>query len=205
MGAGGMASEDETIEFIENPDQWVDQYGDYLFRYALARVRDSAVAEELVQETFLAALKGRDNFQRKSSGQTWLTAILKHKIVDYFRRGTRETATEKIETVAANVKNFFQDSGRWKILPAKWDDNPEKIVEQHEFLQVFYRCLAQLPERLARAFRLREMEGLSTDELCKKMDITPTNSWVMLYRARVHLQRCLDIHWISGAGEDRES
>jgi len=200
-----MASEDGTKEFIKNPESWVDRYGDYLFRYALARVRDPAVAEELVQETFLAALKGRDKFRRKSSGQTWLTAILKHKIIDYFRKGHREAASEQIETVAASVKDFFQNNGRWKILPGKWDDDPEKIFRQREFLQVFYRCLAELPERLARAFRLREMEGLSTDELCKRMDITPTNSWVMLYRARMHLQRCLDVRWMNHSGESERS
>lgn len=200
-----MTSENGAADFIKNPENWVDRYGDYLFRYALARVRDPAVAEDLVQETFLAALRGRDSFLSKSSGQTWLTAILKHKIIDYFRRGSRETATEQIETVADSVKEFFQNNGQWKILPAQWDDNPEKIFEQQEFLQIFYRCLSELPERLSRAFRLREMEGLSTKELCKKMDITPTNSWVMLYRARVHLQRCLDVHWLDHTGDHKKS
>lgn len=202
--AAEMNSEDNQAAFRNNPEQWVERYGDYLYRYALARVRDPAAAEDLVQETFLAALKGRDSFRGKSSGQTWLTAILKHKIIDYFRRGNRESASEQIETVAGSVKDFFRNNGRWNILPGKWDDNPAEIFQQQEFLQIFYSCLAQLPERLARAFRLREMEGLSTKELCKKMDITATNSWVMLYRARLHLQRCLDVRWFNKPGETNE-
>lgn len=200
-----MSPEDRNAEFIKNPEQWVDRYGDYLYRYALARVRDPAAAEDLVQETFFAALKGRDSFRGKSSGQTWLTAILKHKIIDYFRRGNREAATERIEAVGGSVEDFFQSNGRWNIRPGKWDEDPAELFEQHEFLQIFYRCLAALPERLAQAFRLREMEGLSTKELCKHMDITPTNSWVMLYRARVHLQRCLDVRWFGKPGENTES
>ena len=75
---------------IDNPENWVDEYGDYLYRYALSRVKDPIIAEDLVQETFLAALKARHNFQGRSTARTWMIAILKHKIVDYIRQKVRE-------------------------------------------------------------------------------------------------------------------
>jgi len=181
--------------YILNPETWVDRYGDYLYRFALSRVKDPGVAEDLVQETFLAALRGLQNFKQRSSGHTWLTAILKHKIVDFLRKKHREQVIEDIETVSESTDGFFKNSGSWRIRPAKWDINPAKIFEQQEFMDVLLKCLAQLPERLARAFMLREMEGLSTEEICKSMQISATNSWVMLYRARTYLRRCLEINW----------
>lgn len=186
---------DRKEEDFDNPDAWVDQYGDYLYRFALARIKDPALAEDLVQETFLAALKGRQNFQRRSTLQTWLTAILKHKIIDHLRRKNRVQAVEDIDAVGETVEGFFEKRGAWRLRPGNWDVHPGKILEQRQFMDTLYRCLAELPERLAKAFMLREMEGLSTEELCKSMQITPTNSWVMLYRARTYLRRCLELNW----------
>ena len=186
---------DQPREAFENPDLWVDHYGDYLYRFALARIKDPALAEDLVQETFLAALKGRKNFQRRSALKTWLTAILKHKIIDHLRKKNRIQTVEDIDAVGETVDGFFEKSGAWRIRPGNWDVNPGKILEQRQFIDTLYRCLSDLPERLAKAFMLREMEGLSTEELCKSLQITATNSWVMLYRARAYLRRCLEINW----------
>ena len=186
---------DTKEEIFDNPDTWVDRYGDYLYRFALVRIKDPSLAEDLVQETFLAALQGRKSFQRRSALKTWLTAILKHKIIDHLRRKNRVQAIDDIDTVGETVDGFFEKSGAWRVRPGKWNVNPGKILEQRQFMDILYRCLSQLPERLAKAFMLREMEGLSTEELCKSMQITATNSWVMLYRARAYLRRCLEIKW----------
>ncbi|MBW2437745.1 MAG: sigma-70 family RNA polymerase sigma factor [Desulfobacterales bacterium] len=182
---------------IENPESWVDNYGDFLYRFALARVKDQSIAEDLVQETFLAALRARENFQGQSTGRTWLTAILKHKIVDHIRKKIREPSTDKIETLTDASDPDFDDRGEWSIRPGKWVVNPGNLYEQKEFLDVLYHCLAELPERLAEAFIKREMEGLSTEKICKELGITATNSWVMLYRARMSLRRCLENRWLS--------
>jgi RNA polymerase sigma-70 factor (ECF subfamily) len=182
---------------IGNPEKWVDEYGDFLYRYALSRVRDPSVAEDLVQETFLAALRASENFKGRSTGRTWLIAILKHKIVDYIRKKIREPSSDKIETLSDLADSDFNDKGEWQIRPFKWAINPDKIYEQKEFFDVLYICLAELPERLAEAFMLREMDGLSTEEVCKALSITATNSWVMLYRARMSLRRCLENKWLN--------
>ena len=180
---------------IEDPSIWVDRYGDYLYRFALARISDPAVAEDLVQETFLAALKSRPNFERRSTAKTWLTAILKHKIVDSLRRQRRERIIDNEGALDRRLEAFFNDSGNWKIHPSKWAHNPAKHYEQKEFLDVLYDCLTGLPRRIARIFMLREMEGLPTEEICQVMDISATNCWTMLYRARSALRRCLERNW----------
>jgi len=185
-----------------DPEVWVDRHGDYLYRFALARIKDSSVAEDLVQETFLAALGARKNFESRSVVRTWLTAILKHKIVDHFRKYSREQVAENIETIGDSIDSLFDNNGQWRIKPAKWTINPMKIYEQREFLSVLYKCLAKLPERLAKAFMLREMEGLSTEEICKALEISATNSWVMLYRARMQLRGCLEINWLNSDGSE---
>ncbi|MDM8543888.1 sigma-70 family RNA polymerase sigma factor [Desulfococcaceae bacterium HSG9] len=178
-----------------DPETWVDQYGDYLYRFALMRIKDQAVAEDLVQETFLAALRGRDNFKGRSGVKTWLSSILKHKIVDYLRKKSRETVITDIDMITETVDGFFHNNGSWKIQPKKWDTDPSKIYEQREFMDTLFNCLAKLPDRLSKVFMLREMEGHSTKEICNALQISSTNSWVMIYRARVFLRHCLEHSW----------
>jgi len=187
---------------LDDPESWVDLYGDLLYRFALSRVKDPSIAEDIVQETFLAALKSRDNFKGRSTARTWLIAILKHKIVDHIRKKVREPASDNIESLsdaAANesIEGNFKDDGGWLNRPAKWDLNPMKIYEQKEFMDTLYRCLADLPKRQAAAFMMRELDELSTEEICKALNISATNSWVILYRARMWLRQCIEKNWLA--------
>jgi len=191
-----MSQSQSDAALIDDPQSWVDHFADFLYRFALSRVKDPAVAEDLVQETFLAALRSRESFKGKSGVRTWLTAILKHKIVDYIRQKIREPSTDKIEALTDKEDSDFDVRGKWQLWPSKWALNPGQIYEQKEFLDLLYHCIAKLPQRLAEAFMLREMDGLSTAEVCKVLDITATNSWVMLYRARMSLRRCLENKWL---------
>ena len=178
-----------------NPDVWVDQYGDALFRFAYQRVRDADIAEDLVQETFLAAMRAKDRFKGHSTEKTWLYGILKHKIIDHFRRKKYDRSGMNIEDFAETTDKFFSDDGKWQIQPTSWDINPVEAYEQKEFIDTFYQCLSEMPQRLADAFVYREVDGFSTEEICKVLDITPSNCWVMLYRARMLLRRCIEINW----------
>ncbi len=187
---------------IEDPEIWVDQYGDFLYHFTLSRIKDPSIAEDLVQETFLAALKARKNFQGRSTARTWLIAILKHKIVDHIRKQVREHTSDNVESMldtTANdpVDSSFNDDGDWRIRPSKWTIDPMKLYEQKEFMDILYHCLAELPERQAEAFMMREIDGLSTEKICKLLNISATNSWVMLYRARMWLRRCLENSWLN--------
>lgn len=178
-------------------ESWVDLYGDYLYRYALSRIRDSVIAEDLVQETFLSALQAREDFRGDSSMRTWLTGILKHKIIDHFRKSSREKTVNNIEPLAESIDSLFDEKGQWRVRPNNWAVNPSELFEQKEFWKVFERCLSELPARQAQTLTLREMDGLSSEEICKVLNVSASNCWVMLYRARMYMRRCLEINWFS--------
>ena len=183
-------------EVIPQPDEWVDLYGNYMYRYCLTRVSDHETAQDLVQEALVAAIQSFERFQGKSSTKTWLVSILKRKIVDHYRRSRNRRNTENIEAVADNIDEMFDDTGHWRVKPSKWTSNPGTAYQQHEFMDVLYKCLAKLPERLAQVFMLREFDEMSTADICEKLSITESNSWVMLYRSRMALRSCLETNWL---------
>jgi RNA polymerase sigma-70 factor (TIGR02943 family) len=183
-----------------NPDDWLDQYGDALFRFALARVKTREIAEDLVQEVFISAVQAKERFEGKSSEKTWLFSILKHKIIDHFRRNKAFVLFQDYAEDPDRMELFFNSKGGWKKGPTHWRFNPGKALETKEFLDHFYRCLAGLPKRTADVFIHRVIDGLSTGEICKQLEITENNCWVILYRARMMLRKCLE-----QAGFDRES
>ena len=178
-----------------NPESWVDQHGDYLYSFARFRVQDQASAEDLVQETFIAALQSHKNYKGQASERTWLTAILKNKIIDYLRKQSREQPTDDIERFLNMPEDLFNAVGKWVNGPGKWSFAPSILYDKKEFWQALRRCLELLPKRLAQAFILREMDGMSHQEICKVLDISPSNSWVVLYRARMGLKKCLGTSW----------
>jgi RNA polymerase sigma-70 factor (ECF subfamily) len=188
---------------LPDPARWLEQYGDTLYRYALIRVRDPDLAQDLVQETLLAALKGRDSFARQSSEKTWLVGILKHKLIDQLRKSRREVSLGELNEGDAELdKLCFNERGEWRAELGNWS-NPEKSLEQARFWQVLHDCIARLPERLATLFILREIDGLSTEECCKALDISTTNNTcVMLSRARMRMRECLEVRWFGHGAED---
>ena len=188
-----------TLGQLSNPDQWLTDHGDYLFRFAMLQLRDESRAEDAVQETLLAALEGQKNYSGKSSERTWLVGILKHKIIDLIRKKVREPTQENLEEQMDYVQNdvtdaLFDASGHWITPPQDWG-NPEKMLEQKRFWEIFTECMKALPPQLALLYSLREISGMATDEICKDMNISPTNSWVMLHRARLGLKQCFEINW----------
>jgi RNA polymerase sigma-70 factor (ECF subfamily) len=186
-----------------DPGRWVDDHGDALYGYAMLRLRDADSAAEVVQETFLEALKGRSKFLGRSSERTWLIGILKHKIIDHFRRqARRERGVGGEEAPGLEVGEFFDERGAWNVAVDRWADLPERVVERAEFWDVFRACLSELPPSYVEAFTLSELEGLSGPEVCKILEITPTNLWARLHRARLLLRRSLEAKWF-GPGADR--
>ena len=167
----------------------------YLLRFASLQLRSREAAEDAVQETLLAALAGETGFAGRANLRTWLTGILKHKIVDAIRRAGRERpATAALAAEGSEVESVFDARGHWEEHPDPWE-HPEQALEQKQFLQALERCLAGLPERTARVFMMREHLGLGTAEICQELGITSTHCWVMLYRARMALRQCLETTW----------
>ena len=179
-----------------SPDLWVDLYGNAMYRYALVRLSDPETAQDIVQEALVAALGAYERFEGKSSIKTWLIAILKRKIVDFFRRTKNYQQVDNFDDVAAGIDQAFDDTGHWSTAPNEWNVNPAKAYEQQEFIGILYQCIAKLPNRLAEIFMLREFEEMSTGQICRQLEITESNTWVMLYRARMQLRRCLETNWL---------
>jgi RNA polymerase sigma-70 factor (ECF subfamily) len=173
----------------------VENLRPYLLRYATLQLRDTAAAEDAVQEALLAALAGEANFAARSNLRTWLTGILKHKVVDTIRRQSRERPTAA-EAMADEFDGLFDETGHWAEAPDPWEQ-PEGALAQKQFLAALEQCLRNLPERTAQAFMMREHLGLETGEICKELAVTPTHLWVMLYRARMTLRQCLEMNWFS--------
>ena len=168
----------------------------YLLRYAALELRNPESAEDCVQEALLAALSAEASFEGRSNLRTWLTGILKHKIVDAIRRASRERPVEGVEEDIADVEALFDDTGHWREPPQPWD-NPDGALHQKQFLLALENCLAGLPARTAQVFMLREHLGLETAEICKELGLTTTNCWVLLYRARMLLRECLEKNWFA--------
>jgi RNA polymerase sigma-70 factor (ECF subfamily) len=183
-----------------DPATWVEQHGKILYRYALLRTQDAALAEDLVQETFLAALKARARFTGHSSEQTWLVGILKHKLTDHFRAQANTVSEQTLADDADYLDGVFSASGHWAHPPGAWE-KPDSALEAQDFWRVFRACLRNLPGHLADLFILREINGLPSEDVCKVLSISTTNNmWVMLSRARLRLRQCLDQHWFHKAG-----
>lgn len=188
-------------EDMSDPEFWVDKYADYLYRYALTRLREKRLAEDMVQETFLAALKSKNSFAGQSSEKTWLTGILKNKIMDHFRKAHREVPIEDVinfQSVDDDFETGGNNSGQWKInkRPADWMIDSSDPAEINEFWKFLELCLSRIPKQCADIFVLREIEGLENKEICNEIDVNPTNLRVMLHRARKQLRRCLEANWI---------
>lgn len=197
--AVGNAKSEETRQV--DPTVWVDEHGDYLFRYAVVRLRDDAIAEDVVQETLLAAIQSMSSYSGKAVERAWLTGILKHKIIDHYRKSSREVPLDPSETDLSEFDPLFERQDEFKnhwhdtLSPRIWARSPDEALQENEFFGVLQNCLSKLPERVANVFSLREMNGLETDEICEILCLSASNFWVMMHRARMSLRRCIEINW----------
>ena len=184
-------SDSETVE----PSRWVEEYGDYLYRYAYSRLRDSNAAEEVVQETFLAGIRFEHQYSGKGSQRGWLLAILRRKIVDYVRTRARKSHAQLAEDETDPTNLLFDETGHWKKDSISWLSEPSHKAESKELWDVVRGCLKELPQGQADVFMLSVFEQLDTAEICKELDISESNLWVRLHRARLKLANCVGSKW----------
>ncbi len=169
-----------------------------LLGIARLQLRNDAWAEDVVSETLIAALENRASFAGKSQLKTWIVGILKHKIIDQFRRSKREMSADAM-VEAGEVENFdelFTASGHRVTSPLDWGD-PEATLNRSQFFEVLQSCVDELPAGLGRIFMMREWLEYETDQICKELGITSTNCFVMLFRARMRLRECLEARWFA--------
>lgn len=182
------------------PDPTVDvlisEHADALFRFAVARVGDRAATEDLVQETLLAAIRGRERFDERSSVRTWLIGILRHKIADLWRQKDRAPVTES----DAAIEGLFRRDGMWKSRPGQWLPDPAQLAENEEFWAVAADCLDRLPAQCRSVFAMRVMDGVDSKDVCELLQVSAANLWVLLHRARLRLRECLEQRWFKPGG-----
>jgi len=180
------------------PEAWLEEHGDCLYAYAIRRVRNVNAAEDLVQDTLLAAIESKDTFAGASSERTWLVGILKHKILQRYRRVVRDKRDIQDDIDPAFVEGLFSRRGTWKSGPGGWGGDPDSVPEAEEFRRALAECLFKLPRRIAEAFLLAEQHHLTTENLCQVLEVSATNVYAMLYRARSALRQCLERGWFGG-------
>ena len=179
-----------------DPARWVEAYGDRLYSYAYSRLSSKELAEDMVQETFLAALHSKENFRGESKENTWLFSILKRKIIDHYRKKTivRESYDQNADS------HFIQEGeqkGQWNKarVPKDWEKHFTTEAETEEFYRILDFCLSLIPEKWSAVFRWKTMEELSTPQICKEMGISSSNFWVIMHRARLRLRECFENNW----------
>ncbi|MDQ6986892.1 MAG: sigma-70 family RNA polymerase sigma factor [Mariprofundaceae bacterium] len=193
-------SKDSGKQKTHDPQQWLAEYGDYLFRFALFRLSDNEIAKDMVQETLIAAWKAKKNFRGDSSLRTWLVGIMKHKITDHIRK---EIRGRKLSDALEHdpTSSMFDQNDHWAKPVQGWEDDPERLCSNQQFLKALHHCVAALPEQHRNVFTLRELNGEDTDSICNALDISSTNLHVIMHRARLALRQCLEKNWF-GNGKD---
>ncbi|REJ82940.1 MAG: DUF1492 domain-containing protein [Bacteroidetes bacterium] len=174
-------------------ESWVDEYSNLLFRYTLTRVSGRENAEDLVQETFIAAWRNRHNFREEVSIKNWLFTILKSRIIDHYRKCAR-----KPDLKHAELKDqYFNESGHWaeSAMPEPWNKSTDEALETAEFMSVLKACKDKLKETQNAVFTMKHLDGMETDEICKELEITSSNYWVLMHRAKLQLRECLEKNW----------
>jgi RNA polymerase sigma-70 factor (TIGR02943 family) len=182
------------------PDRWVDNYADYLYSYAITRINDEDLAKDLVQETFLAALERLGKFEGRSTERTWLTAILKYKVIDVYRKKSSGFNKKSIiESERPDQDEFFEaEDGHWKTQhqPQAFGIEQYDPLSQKEFNHILQKCLQKLPELWLSVFTMKHMDDAATEFICSELKVSSGNFWVIIHRTKVNLRSCLQKNWI---------
>lgn len=176
-----------------NPNKWIDLYSDYLFNYTITRVNDREMAKDLVQDTFFAGLKSMKNFKGEATERTWLISILKRKIIDYYRKINSNKG--KAEVRMSFVSDEHEGDWLEERVADPFDKTAEDTLENSELGDAIYNCLSKLPEKQAAVFKMKTIEGMETETICNELNITASNLWVIIHRARIAMADCMEKTW----------
>lgn len=181
-------------ENIPQPEVWLDEYGDQLYRFAYSKLKNEETAEDMVQETLLSAVKAFDTFQAKASVKTWLFTILKNKIIDHVRK-TKRRIKENKEVDVNDDKGQFNRAGIWSVFVPNWAREPDKVLQDKDFSNTLESCVDKLKDKPKKALMLSINSDFTSEEICNALDISSSNLWVILHRARLQLRECLEKNW----------
>jgi RNA polymerase sigma-70 factor (ECF subfamily) len=181
-------------------EKWVKQYSDELFSWALYKTSSKETAEDLVQETFLSAYHKIDTFEGKSSPKTWLFSILNNKIIDYYRKNTKGKEQDFSITENSGLKltdDFFTENEHWKSneLNPIWEKE-EELLDNPDFNNIMASCMDDLPQKWKIALTSKYLTDKKSNEICQDLDITMSNYWQIVHRAKLLLKKCLETKWL---------
>ncbi|NNK28608.1 MAG: sigma-70 family RNA polymerase sigma factor [Flavobacteriaceae bacterium] len=178
-----------------NPNEWIDKYSDYLFNYTITRVNDREMAQDLVQDTFFAGLKSMKNFKGEASERTWLVSILKRKIIDHYRRINSKKGKAEVRI---SYNSDAESEGDWleERVADPFDKTAEDNLENTELGLAIHHCIGKLPDKQATVFKMKTLLGYETEAICNELNITPSNLWVIIHRARTMMAECLKKNWL---------
>jgi len=184
----------DKVKHTLDPDKWISQYADYLYNYAITRVDGQEIAKDLVQETFFSGIKGKDNYRGEAAELTWLVSILKRKIIDHYRKINSAKGQKEVRM---SFYDEGQKKGNWieERVPQSWGNEAEKEIENTELKNALDACINKLPEKYRMVFLLKTVQQYETEEICNELDITPSNLWVIIHRARLQLRTCMEKNW----------
>lgn len=185
-----------SINLNDTIKSWVMLYTPHLYTVAIYKTSDKETAEDLVQETFIAAVKGFEKFENKSEPKTWLLSILKNKIADHFRKSYRNQRDKTI-----SIDHFFDNTENWKSSerPQNWEiADEQQLLDNTEFAATLNNCIDKLPQQWKASVMLKYLEEKKTEMVCKELEITATNYWQILHRAKLQLRKCLELNWFKG-------
>ncbi len=177
-----------------NPNKWIDLYSDYLFNYTISRISDREIAQDLVQDTFLAGLKSMKNFKGEASERTWLVSILKRKIIDHYRKINSKKGKAEVRM---SYNSDSETEGDWleERVADPFDRTAEDRIENTELGLAIHDCLGKLPTKQANVFKMKTLLGYETEAICNELDITASNLWVIIHRARTAMADCMEKNW----------
>lgn len=173
--------------------QWVEKYNQEMCNWATHKVSDSELAKDLVQDTFLAASEKISSFKGESSPKIWLFSILKYKIIDNYRLKVKKPTSYDNQSFT----NYFTDDGEWQSnkKPSNWDEDEDHLLDNDDFNAILKECIDSLPEKWSSSVKLKFLLSKKGEEICQELEITPTNFWQIMHRAKLQLRDCLDTKW----------
>jgi RNA polymerase sigma-70 factor (ECF subfamily) len=173
---------------------WVKDYTDEMYQYTISKTNDKVAAEDIVQNTFLAAFESHSRFKQKSSPKTWLYAILKNKIADFFRQKYKQSSSMQ---TADPLKICFDNNGWWlpEHRPKEWKAEEEELLDNPQFNLALKNCIENLPEKWSSVIQLKFLQEQNSREICESLGITLSNFWQMIHRTKMMLRICLEANW----------
>lgn len=186
-----------------DPQNWVKNYGDYLFSIAMLKTNNEVVSQDLVQDTFLAALKAKETFKNESSEKTWLISILKNKVIDYYRKSDvlKDTSEYLVATEESFIHSFFEErtlsKAHWQNSksPVEWNIMESEKVFSNEFQKIIEYCINKMPPKFVPLFVMKYIDEIKSSEICKELEISSSNYWIMIHRAKLLMRACIEKNW----------